>query len=254
MRTFLTVLCFGLALFLAEARAEEPAPGKQIAQTIALPKSSTETEKQNISYLLFLPEDYDAKSEKTWPLMLFLHGAGETGTDIEKVKVHGPPKLLGEAEKRKEWPFITVSPQNLPGSRWTPSQLILLLDEIEKNYKVDKQRVYITGLSMGGFGTWNMLARYPDRFAAGAPICGGGSTADVKPYLEKPIWVFHGAKDNVVRVNLSTDLVDAIKAAGGTKVKLTIYPELQHDSWTVTYENPELYKWLLEQKLPPKKE
>ena len=109
-------------------------------------------------------------------------------------------------------------------------------------------RLYVTGLSMGGFGSWNLLAEYPGKFAAAVPICGGGDPAKAEMMKETPIWVFHGAKDSAVSIKKSEEMVDALKKAGGN-VKFTMYPEAGHDSWTETYNNQEVYKWLLEQKL-----
>jgi len=195
-----------------------------------------------IDYLLFLPQGYEQSKEK-WPLMLFLHGAGESGTDLAKVKTHGPPKIV---ETKPDFPFILVSPQSA-GRGWNSETLNALLDDVIRNYKVDKSRVYLTGLSMGGYGTWSLAAAHPERFAAIVPICGGGNTADAKKLATLPIWVFHGAKDPTVPVQRSREMVEAIKAAGGN-IKFTEYPEAKHDSWTETYDNPGLYKWLLEQK------
>lgn len=204
-------------------------------------------------YLLYLPADYDAKSGKKWPLMLFLHGAGERGTNIWQVAVHGPPKIVRE---KKDFPFIVVSPQCPPGQRWDNNTLLGLLDEVIGSHAVDTNRVYLTGLSMGGYGTWSLGLAYPEKFAAIAPICGGGDPIAV--YLgdarkaaalkSLPIWVFHGAKDSVVRLQESERMVEAVKRVGNQGVKFTIYPEAEHDSWTETYNNPELYKWLLEHK------
>jgi predicted peptidase len=119
-----------------------------------------------------------------------------------------------------------------------------LLDEIVENYDVDESRVYLTGLSMGGYGTWSLGATLPDRFAAIAPICGGGEKRMAWRLKEMPIWVFHGAKDSVVPLAQSEEMVEAVKAAGGNP-KLTVYPEANHDSWTATYDNPKLYDWFL---------
>jgi len=195
-----------------------------------------------MDYLLFLPQGYE-QSKQTWPLMLFLHGAGESGTDMAKVKTHGPPKIV---ETKPDFPFILVSPQSA-GRGWNNDTLNALLDDVIRNYRVDKSRVYLTGLSMGGFGTWSLAAAHPEKFAAIVPICGGGNTADAKKLATLPIWVFHGAKDPTVPVQRSREMVEAIKAAGGN-VKFTEYPEAGHDSWTETYNNPELYTWLLAQK------
>ena len=195
-----------------------------------------------LDYLLYLPTGYQ-DSTKEWPLMLFLHGAGESGTNLAKVKTHGPPKIV---ESKPDFPFILVSPQS-SGRGWNPDTLNALLNDIQSKYRVDKDRVYLTGLSMGGFGTWALAAAHPERFAAIVPICGGGNTADAPKLAKLPIWVFHGEKDPTVPIERSKEMVAAIKAAGGNP-KATYYPEAGHDSWTETYNNPELYKWLLEQK------
>ena len=143
----------------------------------------------------------------------------------------------------KKFPFILVSPQS-PGRGWNPDTLSALLDDVEKNYRVDKNREYLTGLSMGGYGTWALAAAQPHRFAAVAPICGGGNPKDAEKLKALPIWVFHGAKDPTVPLARSQEMVDALKSAG-SEVKFTIYPDAVHDSWTETYDNPEFYTWLL---------
>jgi predicted peptidase len=193
-------------------------------------------------YLLFLPEGYE-KQKQRWPLMLFLHGAGDAGTNLDRVKVLGPPKII---ESKPDFPFILVSPQS-PARSWNLDALNALLDDVIRRYRVDKDRVYLTGASMGGSGTWALAAAHPEKFAAIAPLCGTGNPADAKKFAHLPIWVFHGAKDPVVPLNHATTMVDAIRAAGGN-IKLTIYPEGKHDVWTATYDNSELYRWFLEQK------
>ncbi len=222
--------------------AEEPKaePGKQQPQHFERVITVT------MDYLLYLPNDYD--QVESAPLLLFLHGAGERGSDLERVKLHGPPKLIAAG---KEFPFIVVSPQ-CPGDRWwKPDDLSALLDELVEKYKVDKDRIYVTGLSMGGFGTWGLAASAPNRFAAIVPICGGGDPSTARRLARIPIWVFHGAKDPVVPLSASERMVDAVEEAGGN-VKFTVYPEAGHDSWTEAYNDPELYKWLLEQKRTPR--
>jgi len=193
-------------------------------------------------YLLYLPPGYGEKEQK-WPLIMFLHGAGERGDNLELVKKHGPPKLI---EQGKDFPFIIVSPQ-CPRGIWWPEKLdtlVALLDEIESKYAVDADRVYLTGLSMGGFGTWSLACRHPQRFAAVAPICGGGQWFLANRLKNVPVWAFHGARDRVVPLDQSKSMVEAVKRAGGD-AKLTVYPEAQHDSWTATYDNPKLYEWFL---------
>jgi predicted peptidase len=201
------------------------------------------TKKVDCKYLLYLPADYGKDAKKKWPMIMFLHGAGERGSNLAVVKKHGPPKMIAQG---KGFDFIVVSPQ-CPNDLWWPEQtdtLINLLDEIEKKYSVDSDRVYLTGLSMGGFGTWTLATRYPQRFAAIAPICGGGEWYAAKRLKNIPGWAFHGAKDKVVPVEKSKEMVEAVKKAGGD-AKLTVYPDADHDSWTKTYNNPELYEWFL---------
>jgi predicted peptidase len=192
--------------------------------------------------LLYLPKDYDQK--ESWPLLLFLHGAGERGNNLDLVKKHGPPKLI---EAGKGFPFIVVSPQCPNDHWWEPVELAALLDEIVEKHKIDQDRIYVTGLSMGGFGTWSLAVHQPKRFAALVPICGGGEPIVTLLFPKIPVWVFHGAKDFVVPIERSEKMVEAMKKFGGN-VKFTVYPEAGHDSWTESYANPELYEWLLQQK------
>lgn len=206
--------------------------------------SKTIAKEVALDYLLYLPSDYGQNGKK-FPLVLFLHGSGERGSDVNIVKKHGPPSLV---EKGQKFPFILVSPQCPAGERWSAETLGPLLDDIESNYNVDASRIYITGLSMGGFGTWDLASAYPDRFAALIPICGGGNVNTVCTLKNIPIWAFHGRKDDVVPFEQSEMLVNALKACG-SNVKFTAYPEAKHDSWTITYDNPEVFEWMLSQSL-----
>ncbi len=198
--------------------------------------------KVKFEYLLYLPEDY-YKSDKDYPLILFLHAAGESGTDLSQVKKHGMAKVV---ETRKDFPFIVVSPQN-PGRGWNHEALNALLNRVILDYRVDGDRVYLTGMNTGGFGTWNLATAHPERFAAIAPICGGGDPKAASKLKDMPIWVFHGAKDPTIPLSRSQEMVDALKAIG-TDVKFTVYPDAVHDCWTQTYDNPELYAWFLSHK------
>lgn len=199
-----------------------------------------------LGYLLSLPPGYEADAAKKWPLIVFLHGAGESGSDLDKVKVHGPPKLI--AAGSFDHPCIVVSPQ-CPGRGWNADMVGALIDDICRQYRVDEERIYLTGLSMGGFGTWALAAARPERFAAIAPICGGGNPVDAIKLRGLPIWVFHGEKDNVVPLAASQAMVTALEALGQKdNVKFTIYPGVGHDSWTATYDDPEFYRWLFAQK------
>ena len=231
-----TLLC--LAGLSASASEPQSAPSLQVPKHFEAQIRVT----ARFDYLLFLPTDY-AASKQRWPLMLFLHGAGEAGTNLASLKTLGPPKIV---ESRPDFPFILVSPQS-PVRGWNPDKLNALLDEVIRKYRVDKDRVYLTGASMGGSGTWALAAEHPEKFAAIAPLCGSGNPADAPKLARLPIWVFQGAKDPVVRLATAEKMVEAVKAAGGN-VKFTVYPDAGHDIWTRTYDDPELYKWLLEQK------
>jgi predicted peptidase len=228
-----------------------PKAKKPAQQPCKLEREITVTVK--LEYLLYLPKGYgkgSSAAKKKWPLMLFLHGSGERGNDLEMVKLHGPPKLI---EAGQEFPFIVVSPQCPADAWWTNDMISTLLDDLEQNLQVDTSRVYLTGLSMGGFGTWAMAGESPNRFAAIAPICGGGLELWMRNITHLPIWAFHGAKDELVPLEESTKLVNELKRLGSKKVKFTVYKNAGHDSWTRAYANPNLYEWMLEQKLEPQK-
>ncbi len=194
-------------------------------------------------YLLYLPDDYSEARE--WPLVFFLHGAGERGDDLDRVKVHGPPKL---AEQGRSFPFVLVAPQVEKEGRWTVEFFDRVFDDVVSRYRIDRSRIYLTGLSMGGEGTWRVALAHPDRFAAIVPICGWSFPEDASTLKDVAIWVFHGAMDNVIPVSQSSVMVDALVRAGG-RVRYTVYPDAEHDSWTVTYENPDLYEWMLGHRL-----
>lgn len=225
-----------IALAVAQVSAE---PGEE--------KTFEMKVNQKLNYLLHLPKGYADDEAKKWPLLVFLHGAGERGEDLEKVKVHGPPKL---ADAGWDQPFIVVSPQCPKDEWWTwkTETLAGLIDSVIETHRVDEDRVYLTGLSMGGYGSWALASRFPEKFAAVAPICGGGAPFMVRRMIDLPIWVFHGAKDGVVPLNESERLVETLKKRGAKNVKFTVYPEAGHDSWTESYDNPELYNWFLSHK------
>ena len=235
------------------ARADEeikPEPGKQIA--VHLTVELENGEQGEIPFLLYVPEDYSADGP-AYPMVLFLHGLGESGNgsdeELWRVAAHGPPK---QVKQGRQFPFILISPQtprpdlkNGTGAFWPSEKLIGLMAEIDDHLNIDDKRVYLTGLSMGGFGSWRLASKLPNRFAAVAPICGGGKPGEMASELTKmPIWAFHGGKDNVVPMEGSVKMVDAVNAAGGN-ARLTIYPEAGHDSWSATYDNPLFYDWLL---------
>jgi len=227
-------------VFAASGLTAQPEPGKQVEQHFV----SQANPKLHAGYQLFLPKAYRAGGKK-WPLILFLHGSGERGTNLDLVKVHGPPKIV---DRKPDFPFIVVSPQCPRGQWWDNKVLTALLDDVIAKYSVNTDQIYLTGLSMGGFGTWSLAAAHPDRFAAIVPICGGGDPKTADKLKTLPIWVFHGEKDRGVPIARSREMVSAIRKAGGN-VKFTSYPKLGHNCWTVTYDNPVLYTWLLKQSL-----
>ncbi len=202
----------------------------------------------HLKYLLHLPDGYNQEAGRHWPVILFLHGAGERGQNLELVLKHGIPRIV---EEMQDFPFITIAPQCPMDTWWSDHFPVLdvLLKEVVDRYDVDQNRIYVTGISMGGYGTWHLAATYPERFAAIAPICGGGPwfygfPEKVRDLVKTPVWAFHGALDEIVPLRESQILVDELRAVGGD-VRMTIYPDAGHDSWTQTYRNPELYNWFL---------
>lgn len=209
--------------------------------------------KGKLNYLLFVPDHYGKGLVKKWPVIVFLHGSGERGDNPDLLKRHGIPKVV---EQTPDFRFVVISPQCPEGSTWGRylHSLNSLLDHILGTYATDPHRIYLTGISMGGNGVWQLASHYPGRFAAIAPICGYGHTS--RRFLEKvcllknvPIWVFHGAKDSVVPLEESQKLVDIIRDCGGN-IRFTVYPSCGHDSWTRTYKDPGIYRWFLSHSLP----
>ncbi len=198
---------------------------------------------RNMRYLISLPADYQSDTTNKWPLLIFLHGSREAGSDLSKVAENGPPKLIREGKKL---PFIVVSPQLNFGQFWDPELIYILIKKISHTYKVDENRIYLTGLSMGGFGTWFTAMRYPRLFAAIVPVCGGGNPKQAWKIRHLPVWIFHGAKDPTVSLSHSANMAAALLQY--KNAAFTIYPEAGHDSWTETYNNDSVYTWLLSHK------
>lgn len=208
-------------------------------------------------YVVYVPADYTPK--KKWPVILFLHGAGERGTDNRKQVAVG----LGPAIKKdpSRCPAIAIFPQcelvkSAPIRAWSPAspdgkRALAILAAVEKEYATDPDRVYLTGLSMGGFGSWAHAISDPGRWAAVVPICGGSQPDEAGKIAQLPIWCFHSADDPVVPVKLSMSMVDALKKAGGNP-RYTEYKDSGHASWVPAYNDPELWKWLFEQRRMPK--
>jgi predicted esterase len=196
-------------------------------------------------YLLYLPEGYAIDTAKRWPLLIFLHGSGEGGDDVEKVKANGIPKMI---EEGKKFPFIIASPQAPEANiGFQPEVLNGMVNDLKKKYHVDADRIYLTGLSMGGYGTWDLAEKHPEQFAAIAPIASGGPIEKIWKLRHMPVWCFHGAKDDAVPLADSQLMIDSLKKYN-SNVRFTIYPNANHNSWDVTYSNDSLYTWLLSQK------
>ncbi len=202
-----------------------------------------EQDRQKYRYVLYVPEDYDAT--KPYPAIIFLNGAGECGRDgLKQAAVGIGPAIMLDVDK---WHFLVLIPQkpDIKDSWEDDDKLVLsMLDATKKAYKVDADRLYLTGLSQGGHGTWAIGAKHPELFAAIAPICGWGDVKTAEALKNTPIWAFHGEADMTVPVKGSIDMVDAVKAAGGD-AKITTFPGVGHNSWDNAYRGAGLADWFL---------
>ena len=223
------------------AQTSEPSPGRQVEQTFATSDGGS------ISYLLYLPKNYDPAKKSQ--LILFLHGRGESYGPLSLVAKWGPPQFAARGD---ELPYVLLSPQCPGDDSWAkPTQqkrLIELLDHIIQTHSIDQDSMCLTGLSMGGYGSWQMAADHPRRFASVVPVCGGGDPRDAEKLKALPIWVFHGDQDSAVPFQRSVEMVDAIKQAGGTKIRFTSLEHIGHNCWSATYATPELFQWISQQK------
>lgn len=217
---------------------------------------------ETMPYQLMKPLNFD--SSKSYPLILFLHGSGERGHDNKRTLTH-IESLLTADSNRINFPAFVLVPQCDTGHRWVevdwkalshtqptePSKYmrlsIELLHEIESRFPIDPKRIYVTGLSMGGFGTWDIIARLPNKFAAAAPVCGGGDIETAAVIKNIPIWIFHGSTDKVVKASRSNHMYEALLKVGGN-VKYSEYPEVGHDSWKPAYREPDFLKWMFGQR------
>lgn len=224
--------------------------------------------KDSIYYRILFPENFDPL--KAYPMIVFLHGSGERGNDNEKQLTHGG-KLFLKDKFRKQFPAIVVFPQCSSDSFWAnvkfksgasgkrvfnfatggkPTKsmhaLLGMLENLRDKPYVDKSKVYIGGLSMGGMGTYELLRRKRKMFAAAFAICGGDHVANVRKYKKTPLWIFHGEKDDVVPVGLSTEIADQLRVLG-VDPKITLYPNDNHNSWDSAFAEPELLPWLFSQ-------
>lgn len=209
------------------------------------------TKTVSAKYLIHLPADYrssgDGQKPRKWPLILFLHGAGERGDDLSRIR---NLDILQYASSKPDFPFIVAVPQAGVSQDWQPDMLNALLDHIQKEYRVDERRIYVTGYSMGGAGAWALGMASPQRFAAIAPLCGRLIPLRIGNLWRTPVWVFHGKKDEVVPFRQSEEAVEFLRGMGNGEVRFTVFPEEGHEIWPRVYRDPELYQWFLSHSLP----
>lgn len=235
----LTRLGYCVILFLV--------PGSCSAQTVSrLIEAEEETVTiEKLHYYLYFPETYATEENQLFPLLLFLHGGGESGQKLSTLKTNGPPKLIAEG---KQFPFIILAPQNPYKKKWWNTRAVMqLLDTVLAQNRVDPNRIYLTGLSRGGGAAWELAVQYPERFAAMAVVCGMTPV----PYAawisrDMPIWVFHGTADASIPFSESDNMVKKLRELGHT-VRFTVYKGKGHNVWDQAYKTPGLYDWFMEQ-------
>ncbi len=212
-----------------------------------------------LRYLLYLPEGYGEDPNKTWPLILFLHGSGDADYDAEFVMEYGLPAVLQQNEMPDDFGFIVLMPQAFPGTLWWESDQLqtmnALLDDVLTQYQVDTRRIYLTGLSMGGYGSWYLATLYPDRFAAMMSVSGSGYQVPGMPVPEIlcvlrdiPIWVIHGAQDTIAEPDYNEWVITNYQAECDDELKWTLYPDAGHrQAFERAYRDPALYAWFMQQ-------
>lgn len=269
--TFLFVLALGSIGFAMNAVAQDQ-PAPQVEGADKFEAREFESGGKVLRYRLLKPPGYDGEgdgdkaTDKTvkYPLVLFLHGAGERGAENVRQLIHGG-KVMASGELRQRHPAFVVAPQCPEGKKWVevdweamghvmpaePSESLGLVFELlaalQKEFSIDAARLYGVGLSMGGFGTWDILERRPGFLAAAAPICGGGDPKRASAFVETPVWAFHGSDDEAVKVERSREMIEALKAANGRPI-YTEYEGVRHNSWTQTFENRLMWDWLFAQR------
>jgi predicted peptidase len=221
--------------------AQSPLPGRQVEQSLRVGDAE-------VPLLCYLPVGH-GEGDTRFPLLLFLHGRGESNGPLAKVATWGPPKYLAAGESL---PYVVLSPQCPPKGWWADDtqqqRLVALLDHAERTFRVDRDRVVVAGLSMGGFGTWRLCADHPGRFAAAVPVCGAGDAAWAPKLVSLPIWAWHGTDDRAVPHAGSATMVAAIEQAGGRRVRFTSLAHVGHNSWETAFRTPDLWQWLAAQR------
>lgn len=231
------------SLFVGCAARPNVAPGQHVAKITA-------TTQRSIAYgcLTYFPDEYSSPKKK-WPLVIFLHGSGERGSDVQKVAAHGPPK---QAAQGRKFPFVLLSPQCPDKQWWNADSLQALLDRFleQQGDRIDRDRIYVTGLSMGGGGSWEWISRDNNPIAAAAIVCGAASAIPIRLKDPVPVWAFHGTSDDVVPPWITTMMIGQFRAAGG-ETRVTMYEGVNHGSWDRAYNEPELWDWLLSHRKQP---
>lgn len=216
------------------------------AQSQLIEGEENTTVSETLRYYLYYPEEYNQNEDEKFPLLLFLHGGGESGQNIEVLKTNGPPKLLAEG---KQFPFLVLAPQHPhPKKWWNIRAVINLLDTVIEENRVDRDRIYLTGLSRGGSAAWELAVQYPETFAAMMVVC-GMTPVPYAHWINKnmPIWVFHGALDKVIPIDHSEKMVAKLKEMG-YPVRFTRYEDVAHNAWEQAYTTEEVYTWFMKHK------
>jgi predicted peptidase len=241
MRYRWPVLILAVAVGASVSAADKGLPEGRSVHRLSVSHAAAD----HVNYLLYVPPAYARDATSDWPLILFLHGSEQRGDDPSLLN---DLALLSFAEKSGDFPFVAVLPQCPPNVHWSPRVVKSVLDSVESMLRIDQVRVYLTGFSMGGYGTWQTAAAFPHTFAAIAPICGMSDLPEVPRLTGIPIWAFHGAQDINVPVTESRKMIDTLQKSGAD-ARLTVYPFLAHDCWTMTYRDSRLYLWFLDHSL-----
>ena len=243
-RNWLTsALAAGASAALPGAAAALPGTASSLGWEQTESFRGTVTKQVALRYLVWMPDPAE-KPAAGWPLVIFLHGSGERGRNLAKVKAHGPPMY---AAAGRRFPFVLVAPQVDDGDSWHSDEIEALRADLVGRLPIDADRVLVTGMSMGGYGAWNYAVAYPEQVAAIAPVCGIGNVERAGRVAQVPVWAFHGGRDPVVPIAADREMVEAVRAAGG-QVKFTVYAEVGHNAWDRAYADPALYTWLLAQR------
>jgi len=243
----LVAAALALQFALGEAFAAE---GRQLERTGVI--RARVVTAARLPYLAITPANFNDRTQR-WPLIVFLHGGDQSEGNLDRVKENGPPKF---ALTNPDFPFVVVAPHLPVGHLWEPDAVFKLVKQVVRRFRIDEGRIYLTGLSTGGYGTWNTALKYPERFAAVVPVAGGGSTeilihaegAHLQALRSLAVWAFHGGSDPAISADESQRMISELQRVGNAAARLTIFPGAPHDVWSRVYDDPALYDWLLQQR------